>query len=111
MICIGCPLGCNLTVKIDGENIEVSGNTCPNGQRYAKNEITNPVRIITSTIDVFNGKRVSCKTKDALPKGKIFDCMKEIRAAKVKVPIKIGDVLIKDVAHTGVDVVATKDID
>ena len=42
MICIGCPLGCNLTDKIDGENIEVSGNTCPNGQRYAKNEITNP---------------------------------------------------------------------
>ena len=111
MICIGCPLGCNLSVKIDGENIEVSGNTCPNGERYAKNEITNPVRIITSTIDVLNDKRVSCKTKDALPKGKIFDCMKEIRTAKVKAPIKIGDVLIKDVAHTGIDVVATKDID
>ena len=111
MICIGCPLGCNLTVTIDNNNISVSGNNCPNGERYAKNEITNPVRIVTSTIDVLNGKRVSCKTANAIPKGKIFDCMKQIREAKVKAPIKIGDVLIKNVCDTGVDIIATKNIE
>ena len=108
MICIGCPLGCNLTVTIDNDDIKVSGNNCPNGERYAKNEISNPVRIVTSTIDVINGDRVSCKTKEAISKSKIFDCMKEIRKAKVSAPIKIGDVLIKNVANTGVVVIATK---
>lgn len=111
MICIGCPLGCNLTVTIDNDDIKVSGNTCPNGERYAKNEITNPVRIVTSTINVINGDRVSCKTKEAISKSKIFDCMEAIRKAKVSAPIKIGDVLIKNVANTGVDVIATKNID
>ncbi len=111
MICIGCPLGCNLTVTIDNNDIKVSGNTCPNGERYAKNEITNPVRIVTSTINVINGDRVSCKTKEAISKSKIFDCMEAIRKAKVSAPIKIGDVLIKNVANTGVDVIATKNID
>ena len=110
MICIGCPLGCNLTVTIDNDDTKVSGNNCLNGERYAKNEISNPVRIVTSTIDVINGDRVSCKTKEAISKSKIFDCMKEIRKAKVSAPIKIGDVLIKNVANTGVDVIATKNV-
>jgi len=113
MICIGCPLGCNLSVKIDGENIEVSGNTCANGEKYAKNEISNPTRIVTSTIKVLGGKgeRVCCKTINAIPKGKIFDCMEEIIKAKVNAPIKIGDVLIKNVCGTDIDVVATKNIE
>lgn len=113
MICIGCPLGCNLTVKVDGENVEVSGNTCPNGEKYAKNEVTNPVRIVTSTIKVNNGNidRVSCKTKEAISKGKIFDVMAEIRKANVNAPVKIGDVLINNVADTGVDIIASKNIE
>ena len=112
MICIGCPLGCNLTVKIDGTDIMVSGNNCANGERYAKNEVTNPVRIVTSTINVQNGKetRVSCKTENAIPKDKIFDCMNEIKKAHVNAQIQIGDILIKNVAETGINVIATKNI-
>ena len=113
MICIGCPLGCNLTVTIDNNQINVSGNTCPNGEKYAKEEITNPSRIITSTIKVVNSNqtRVSCKTNRAIPKDKIFDCMEEIRKASVNAPIKIGDILIKNVANCDADIIATKNID
>lgn len=113
MICIGCPLGCNLTVKIDNENITVSGNTCKNGEIYGKNEATNPVRVVTSTIEVIDGNidRVSCKTKTAISKNKIFSVMEQIKNACVKAPVKIGDVLIENVANTGVDIVATKNID
>lgn len=113
MTCIGCPLGCSLSVKIDSNEIIVSGNTCPNGEKYAKNEITNPTRIVTSTIKVIGGKgeRVSCKTSSAIPKDKIFDCMAEIRKAKVNAPVSIGDVLIKNVCNTGIDVVGTKNIE
>lgn len=113
MICIGCPLGCNLNVKIDGEDIIVTGNTCPNGEKYAKEEVTNPKRIVTSTIKVLNNKtsRVSCKTDKAIDKNKIFACMEEIKSASALAPIKIGDILIKNVADSDVNIIATKNID
>ena len=109
LTCINCPMGCSLTVTIDSE-ITVKGNNCIRGEQYAKNEITNPTRIVTSTINVLNGKRVSCKTLNPISKDKIFDVMEEIKKTSCKAPIKIGDVLIKNVCNTNVDVVATKNI-
>lgn len=109
LTCINCPMGCSLTVTIDSE-ITVKGNNCMRGEVYAKNEITNPTRIVTSTINVLNGKRVSCKTSKPISKNKIFDVMGEIKKARVEAPIKIGDVLIKNVCDTNVDIVATKNI-
>lgn len=111
MICIGCPKGCNLIVKVDGEKISVSGNNCPYGDKYAKNEIISPMRVLTSTIDVINGKRVSCKTSKPILKNKLFTCMKQIRKTKVLAPIKIGDILIKNIDGNGTDIIATKNID
>ncbi len=112
LICIGCPLGCPLTVTIDGENITVAGNTCPRGDDYARKEILSPTRIVTSSVRVKDGTiaRVSCKTKNDIPKGKIFDIMKEIQAVCVEAPVAMGQVLIADVAGTGVEIIATKDV-
>ncbi len=112
LTCIGCPMGCSLTVTIDGENITVAGNTCPHGADYAKKEVTNPTRVVTSTVRVLGADiaRVSVKTASDIPKNKIFDCMKEISAIEVNAPVAIGDVIIKDCAGTGVDVVATKNV-
>ena len=72
LICIGCPLGCPLTVRLDGEQLEISGNTCKRGEDYARKEVQNPTRIVTSTVRVTGGdvEMVSVKTKDDLPKGK-----------------------------------------
>lgn len=113
LICIGCPLGCNLTVKMEGaEVVEVTGNTCKKGAEYAKKEVTNPTRIVTSLVNVKNGNIavVSVKTKEDIPKGKIDDCVKALKSLVVEAPIKIGDVLLQDVAGTGVDIVATRNI-
>lgn len=110
MTCINCPMGCALTINIDEDNITVTGNTCPRGEAYAKTEVTNPTRIVTSTIETSNGLRVSCKTASPIPKGMIFNIMNEIKNTIANVPINIGDVLIKNVCGTGVDVVATKNI-
>ena len=110
MTCINCPMGCALSVTIDGENISVTGNTCPRGAIYAKDEVTHPTRVVTSTINVENGQRVSCKTEHVIPKEKIFDIMSEIKKTTVKAPVKIGDVLIENVCDTGVNVIATKNI-
>ena len=107
-------MGCPLVVTMDGgEVISVTGNTCKRGEIYGRKEVTNPTRIVTSTVRVSGGSidMVSVKTKEDIPKGKIFDCVKEIRAVKVAAPVHIGDVIMKDVAGTGVDVVATKNVE
>ena len=112
MICINCPMGCPLTVTMNGDRITVTGNTCPRGADYAKKEVLSPTRIVTSSVRVNGGTiaRVSVKTKTDIPKGKIFDVMKEIRAVRVDAPVKMGDVVIEDCAGTGVEVIATKSV-
>lgn len=113
LTCICCPLGCSLQVTLDNGNVtEVTGNTCPRGDAYARKEVTNPTRIVTSTVRVENGvsAMVSCKTKSDIPKEIIFDITKALANVCVKAPVAIGDVVLANVCDTGVDVVATKDV-
>lgn len=113
LTCINCPMGCPLTVKMkDGTVVDVAGYTCKRGKIYGEKEVTNPTRIVTSTVSVTGGweKRVPVKTKEDIPKGRIFSCMEEIKKLVVKAPVFTGDVLLENVAGTGVDVVATKTI-
>jgi len=113
LICIGCPLGCPITVTMnDGEVVEVKGNTCKRGDDYARKEVTNPTRIVTSTVCVDGGDlaMVSVKTKSDIPKGKIFECVKALQGVRVPAPVAIGDVIMEDVAGTGVSVIATKNV-
>ena len=111
LICIGCPMCCPVTVEMDEDKIvSVTGNTCPRGDAYARKEVTNPTRIVTSTVKVEGGsvEMISVKTKEDIPKEKIFDCVKALKGVTVKAPVHIGDVILADVAGTGVDVVATR---
>lgn len=113
LICIGCPMGCPLSVELDqGEVVSVRGNTCKRGEIYARKEVTNPTRIVTSTVVVEGGKlaAVSVKTREDIPKEKIFECMKALKGVKVQAPVHMGDVIVKNVADTGVDVIATKSV-
>ena len=89
LTCIGCPMGCPLTV------------------------VTNPTRIVTSTVRVSGGSidMVSVKTKEDIPKGKIFECVKALKGIEVPAPVHIGDVILENVADTGVDIVATKNVE
>lgn len=112
LTCIGCPMGCALTVAMEqGTVTQVTGHTCPKGEAYAKKEVTNPTRIVTSTVKVEGADRklISVKTKEDIPKAKIFACMREINGILAKAPVKIGDVLLENVAGTGVAVIATKE--
>ena len=112
LICIGCPMGCPLVVELEGPDVvSVKGHTCKRGEVYARKEVTNPTRIVTSTVKVEGGKvdMVSVKTRDDIPKGKIFECVRALKGVTVKAPVRIGDVIVANVADTGVDIVATKD--
>lgn len=113
LVCIGCPKGCFITVdkNTDGSLI-ITGNTCKIGEEYARNEVTAPKRTVTSIMKVSGGSSrvVAVKTKQEIPKGMIFACMDVINNTVVRAPVRIGDVLIGNIAGTGVDVVATANV-
>jgi CxxC motif-containing protein len=113
LTCIGCPLGCSITVTMNETDVvSVTGNTCPRGDAYARKEVTNQTRIVTSTVRVEGGisPMVNVKTASDIPKSKIFDCANALRDVVITAPVKIGDVVLSDVAGTGVDVIAAKNI-
>lgn len=108
LTCIACPLGCSLTVALEGKTvISVEGNTCPRGKDYAINECTAPVRTVTSTVMCENGDLVSVKTKNPIPKDKIFEAMSIINKTVASLPISVGDIIIEDLF--GSQLVATQD--
>ena len=113
LTCINCPMGCPLVVTMeDGKVIEVTGNTCRRGEIYGRKEVTDPTRIVTSTVGVTGGvsPRVSVKTKEDIPKDLIFECVKAMKDVIVEAPVNTGDVIIKNVAGSGVDIIATKNV-
>ena len=109
LTCIVCPRGCRLTIDDD---LNVTGNSCPRGAQYAKDEMTNPKRMITSFVRVKNREDcvVSVKTSTSIPKGMIFQVMDEISKVGVDAPTHIGDIAIANVLGTGADIVITKNV-
>lgn len=112
-VCIRCPLGCNITVETDGDEIKsVIGNTCPRGADYVTKELKDPRRIVTSLVRVIGGELpvVSVKTESDIPKGQILKCVEALKKIEVRAPIHIGDVILEDVCGCGVNVVATAEV-
>ena len=112
--CIVCPIGCKILVETDGKKLKIlEGNKCKKGIEYARMEALDPRRNLTSSIMVENGRwpLVSVKTTKPVPKDKIFDVLKEIKQKKINAPVELGQKLMKNVANTGIDVVATKNIE
>ena len=109
MICINCPKGCELDVErmADG-TITVTGHTCPRGEAYGRAELENPTRMVTGLVRVAGMRKpLPVKTKSPVAKGKIADVLFAMHQATVQLPVKIGDVIVADVAGTGIDLVAT----
>ena len=97
LTCIACPLGCPITVELEGkEIISVAGNTCPRGKEYAVNECTRPVRTVTTTVRCKGGGMVAVKTAKPIPKDKVFEAMSIINKAVPTPPISVGDIIIED---------------
>ena len=110
MTCICCPIGCALQVKKTAAGFIVTGNKCPRGKQYAIAEMTAPNRIVTSTVAIIGALHpvISVKTEYPIPKDKIFAVMDLLSDVELQAPIHIGDVVVKNISATGVNVVATK---
>lgn len=111
IICIGCPMGCVVTLAIDrdGEVTAITGCKCKAGQRYVVEEYKNPVRVLTATIATKDSFRPLLPVRTAAPilKMKLLPGMEVLAKTKVKPPVKIGEVVIPNLLDTGADVVAT----
>jgi CxxC motif-containing protein len=110
-LCVSCPVGCPLTVTLeDGAILSIEGNTCPLGEKYARNEVINPVRTFTSTVRVDGGSLPVCpvRSRTPLPLSRIFDVAREVARLSVSPPVEVGQTLIENVCGTGSDIVASR---
>ncbi len=113
MICIVCPTGCRIKVTEDSsqaEGFKVEGNKCPRGTTYGIKEMTNPTRMLPTTVVINNAflNRLPVRTNLPISKPMIFECMKVINSIEVEAPVKMGDVVIENILGTGVDIIATR---
>ncbi len=113
-LCIGCPLGCRLEVEEDefSEIVEVRGWSCKKGERYGREEHTDPRRVVSTTVGIDGAglARLPVKTSASIPKASVRDFCAELQRIQVAAPVRMGDVVAVDVAGTGVDAVATRDL-
>ena len=108
--CIVCPMGCPLKVTKLENGYKVEGNTCKRGEKYGVEELTNPRRVITTTVRL-NGSYLNLlpvKTEDSVPKGMMFEIMEELDKITVTAPINVGDVIVENILGTGVNIVSAK---
>lgn len=108
--CIVCPKGCKMVVSnINGE-YKVEGNTCIRGSKYGVDEVTNPKRVITSTVRLEGSylNMLPVKTNGSVPKEKMFEVMEVLANIKITAPVSVGDIIVKNVLNTGVDIVSCK---
>ena len=114
LTCIRCPKGCQVTVALEGGRVTaVTGNGCPRGDAYARKEVKDPTRVVTTVVPVSGSgvaRMVSVKTAGDVPKAKVLDVVRALSGVRLAAPVHIGDVVLADVCGTGVDVVATKDV-
>lgn len=113
LTCIGCPLGCSLELMIiDGQLQEVNGNNCPRGEDYARQEFSDPRRMVSTTVACTSGlwPRLPVKTAEAIPKDRIMEVVRQLHRMEVTAPVKLGQTLVTDVAGTGIAVVATRSL-
>jgi len=114
LICVVCPRGCRINIDEDeGKIKEISGYSCEKGKKYAKREYYNPIRILPTTVIIKNGELplLPVKTEKAIPKKYLLPAMNVIANTIVEAPIKIGETIIKNILDTGVDIVATRNIE
>ncbi|MBN1958953.1 MAG: DUF1667 domain-containing protein [Desulfuromonadales bacterium] len=113
LTCIGCPMGCSLELMIiDGQLQEVNGNNCPRGENYARQEFSDPRRMVSTTVACPSGlwPRLPVKTAEAIPKDRIMEVVRQLHRMEVTAPVEIGQTLVTDVAGTGVAVVASRSL-
>jgi len=112
LVCIVCPVGCRLKVTGDIDNLRVEGSGCSKGDGYAHDEITNPVRMVCTTVKINGGIHgvIPVKTDRPISDRYKFEVVKAVNDIVLTSPVKMGDVILRDLFGTGVNIVAERDM-
>jgi CxxC motif-containing protein len=112
LTCITCPIGCRISVEITESGLNVTGNTCPRGEEFAKTEMTAPMRSLTTTVRTLfpETPALPVRTNGEIPKEAIKPVMRELSKVSINKRMAIGDVLIENILGTGCDIIVTGDI-
>ena len=112
--CIVCPIGCKIRVRSDGKKVDIlSGYRCKKAIEYARNEALDPRRMLTTSVLVNEGEwpLVSVKSSKPVPKDKLFSFLEEVKKISINAPVKKGEIILKNVADTDIDIIATKTVE
>lgn len=112
-MCVSCPVGCEINVDIDqGSIVHLEGNRCPRGEDYARQEAVEPKRVLATSVRVAGGTYplVSVRTSTPVPLERIPDMMEHIKRLTVSAPVRLGQVLDRELLGTQADLVATRDV-
>lgn len=112
MICIVCPMSCHLSVTQEKDKITVIGNTCPRGAKYGQDELLHPTRMVTTTVSIQHATiaRLPVITSQPVAKELIFKVMEEAGKVEVYAPVKKGDILVRNIADSGADLIASRSL-
>jgi len=112
IICVACPKGCRLNIRREGEEILVSNQGCKRGVLYAQGEMTDPRRMVATTVQIKGGMHplLPVYTASPFPKGHIFELLKKLRSLQVQAPVKEGQVVLENALDTGISILASRDM-
>ena len=113
MICITCPMGCSIEVTREGETLlSVDGNTCPRGEAYVRRELTDPRRMVATTVRVKGGAHplAPVYTAQAFPNPRLFELLEALRQVELEAPVAMGQVVLANALDTGIDVLASREM-
>ena len=112
IICVACPKGCRLTVQRQGEEILVSNAGCKRGILYAQSEMTDPRRMVATTVRISGAIHplLPVTTASPFPKGSIFELLEKLRSVQVQSPVKEGEVILENALGTGIAIIASRDM-
>lgn len=111
--CIICPNGCDIEAEIRGKEIlSVTGHTCPKGEDYVRQELTNPTRTIATSVLVAGGEipLASVRLTSPIPKDQIFAAMEAIKNIRLTAPVYAGTIVLKNICGLDSDVIVTKNV-
>jgi CxxC motif-containing protein len=109
--CIKCPLSCQIElIEENGIITHIEGHTCPQGEQYAREEFTNPVRIVTTTVVITHGilPRLPVRSETPVPKCTVKECIHALNNIKVQAPVSCGDIIYENILDTGIDIIASR---
>ncbi|MBN2323459.1 MAG: DUF1667 domain-containing protein [Spirochaetes bacterium] len=113
IVCIVCPKGCRALVREKNRRVEITGTECARGAEYVRNEYIEPMRVLTTTLTVESGgkRRLSVRTDGKIKKKLLIPCVRYLKTVKAVPPIHMGEVIVENMLDTGMDLIATDEVE